>query len=84
MSQQPSIGRVVHYQPQPDPSYGENRRTGQPWPAMITEIRESGFVRLKIFTPTDQQEDELDPRHPGMYPYSETPAPGHWSWPPRV
>ena len=71
----PSIGRIVHY------SYGTPGGEYKPEPraAIITEISANGDSRvgLCVLNPT------------GMFfnrevAYSEAPAPGHWSWPPRV
>jgi hypothetical protein len=80
MSQQPSIGRIVHYH-----SYGTpgGEYLPEPRAAIITEIVEDSdkvhapVVSLAVLNPT------------GMFfnqsvIYSEEPKPGHWSWPPRV
>lgn len=70
----PSIGRVVHYH-----SYGTPGGEYQPEPraAIITAVHQDGDVSLCILNPT------------GMFfnqdvPFSTTPQPGHWTWPPRV
>lgn len=87
MTMTPSIGRTVHYH-----SYGTPGGEFLPEPraAIITGVPEllpeqpnsgpEGYVpavHLAVLNPT------------GMFfnlnvPYSEEPAPGHWSWPPRV
>lgn len=74
MNQKPSIGRIVHYQRYGSPG-GEHE--SKPSPAIITDVLEDGAtVDIMVFNPN------------GLYfnrtPYSETPKPGHWSWPPRV
>lgn len=77
----PSIGRIVHYH-----SYGTPGGEYQPEPraAIITTVPEDGTaahavgaVGLAVLNPT------------GLHfnvdvPYSSTPEPGHWSWPPRA
>lgn len=77
--QQPSIGRVVHYQ-----SYGTpgGEYPSVPRAAIITDIVETEgvvapVVSLAVLNPTGLFFDRL-------VMYSETPTPGHWSWPPRV
>lgn len=73
MTQQPTIGRIVHYQ-----SYGTPGGEFLPEPraAIITAV--SGeTVSLCILNPTGMFFNE-------NLPYSSTPKPGHWSWPPRV
>lgn len=77
---QPSIGRIVHYQAYGSPN-GEHK--SEPRAAVITQVltTETGAITtevgLAILNPT------------GMFfnpivPYSETPKPGHWNWPPRT
>jgi hypothetical protein len=79
--QRPSVGRIVHYQSYGTPG-GEHRSA--PRAATVTATRaedpsivDDTTVHLAVLNPT------------GMFfnlhvPYSETPRPGHWSWPPRV
>lgn len=72
--QVPSISRAVHYQKYGTPG-GEHKST--PSAATITEVLDDqGTCMLFIMNPN------------GLYfnktPYSETPKPGHWNWPPRV
>jgi hypothetical protein len=81
MNQQPTVGRIVHYQ-----SFGTPGGEYLPKPraAIVTDVPEAnhpdaaaGKVGLCILNPT------------GMFfnpsvPYSETPKPGHWNWPPRI
>ncbi len=73
--QKPSVGRIVHYQ-----SYGTpgGEYTSQPRAAIITAVYElGGNVDLCILNPTGL----FFTRDVG---FSETPKPGHWSWPPYV
>ncbi|ABS03211.1 hypothetical protein [Kineococcus radiotolerans] len=79
MTQQPSVGRVVHYQ-----SYGTPGGEYLPAPraAVITAVPDSieGMtVSLAVLNPT------------GLFfgvevPHAEddVPTPGHWNWPPRT
>lgn len=77
MEQKPSVGRIVHYH-----SYGTPGGEYKPQPraAIISEVLEHGEdlkVSVVVLNPT------------GLFfnqnvPYSETPKPGHWNWPPRV
>lgn len=73
-TQKPSIGRIVFYQ-----SYGTPGKEYKSLPraAVITEVVSDVCVGLCILNPT------------GMFftrevKFSEEPAPGCWSWPPRV
>lgn len=69
--QQPSIGRLVHF-------YNLGDDAGEfPCAALITGLREDIGVSLKVFYPSG-----LFDMH--AVPFSETPRPGHWSWPPRL
>jgi hypothetical protein len=76
----PSVGRIVHYQAYGTPG-GEYK--SEPRAAIITSVPESLIrgtgrpVDLCVLNPT------------GMFfnlkvPFSETPKPGCWNWPPRV
>lgn len=82
MSLTPSIGRIVHYH-----SYGTPGGEFKPEPraAIITRVGDAApvpahsvpYVDLAVLNPT------------GMFfnqdvKFSEEPAPGHWTWPPRV
>jgi hypothetical protein len=87
MDQQPSIGRVVHYQ-----SYGTpgGKFLPEPRAAIITEVQEvpcgvgkdwlnetKTVVGLAVLNPSGLFFDR------GI-PFAEEPTPGHWNWPPRV
>jgi hypothetical protein len=73
LKQNPTIGRIVHYQRYGSPG-GEFK--AEPSPAVITQIHDDGDCQLFVMNPN------------GVYfnktPFSEEPKPGHWSWPPRV
>jgi hypothetical protein len=75
MQQQPSIGRIVHYQSHGSPN-GQHKSL--PRAAVITETYgESTAVGLCILNPT------------GFFftasvPFDEAGAAGTWRWPPRV
>lgn len=85
----PTIGRIVHYMTKP-PSWAAE--LGHPLPevtraAIITEVgsvawfgeegREALGVALNIFHPHGAEVQQ-------SVPFSPTPKPGHWSWPPRT
>jgi hypothetical protein len=78
MSQTPSIGRIVHYQAYGTPG-GEY--PSAPRAAVVTEVNDTPnpglLVGLCVLNPTGQFFNR-------NVPYSETPQPGHWSWPPRT
>lgn len=75
MKQKPSIGRIVHYQRYGTPG-GEHK--SEPSAAIITSINDEATQRCQLFV--------MNPN--GVYfndtPYSETPKPGHWNWPPII
>ena len=75
MSQKPSIGRIVHYQRYGSPG-GEHK--AEPSPAIVVKVlnEETMECQLVVFNPNGQY---FNPT-----PYSETPKPGHWSWPPKI
>jgi hypothetical protein len=70
----PTIGRVVHYQSYGTPG-GEFQSLQHP--AIVTEVHSDGVVGLFVINPTGQYFTR-------EVPFSETPKPGHWSWPPKV
>lgn len=84
--QKPSVGRIVHYQPfeiMPEHYDRAPARTGQPWPAVVTEVHDDGAVGLHLLCPAGQVEEPVSESHPHRYWFAEHPTPGHWSWPPR-
>lgn len=73
--QVPSVGRIVHYQ-----SYGTPKGEYKPLAraAVVTEVDEDGStVGLCVLNPTGQFFNQ-------HVPFSPTPEPGYWNWPPRV
>ncbi|WNM67311.1 hypothetical protein SEA_WYBORN_68 [Arthrobacter phage Wyborn] len=87
--QQPSVGRIVHYQPLPEREKDtylstSERRDGQPWAAIVTRVLPDGRVNLDLRKPFGMDDERLDTAHPGVYDFAEQPTPGHWNWPPRV
>lgn len=81
MDVKPTVGRIVHYQAYGTPG-GEYQSV--PRAAIVTAVPEANhadatenYVGLCILNPT------------GMFfntrvPFSATPKPGHWNWPPRA
>lgn len=73
MEQKPTVGRIVHYQP----DSGD-----KPWAAIVTEVCEGNNVGLMVCSPFNSLNGWPTHLEEG-FPFSETPKPGHWSWPPR-
>lgn len=80
MSQTPSIGRIVHYHSRGSADgyfEPEARAAVVTGVVKVAENPDTYALDLCVLNPTGiffDQEVE----------YSEKPAPGHWSWPPRV
>lgn len=72
MSQQPSVGRIVHYYRRGDGS----GMTG-PFAALITAVNDDGTAELEVHSP-----GYTFPRY--HVEQSETPVSERWMWPPRV
>ncbi len=81
MTQQPTVGRIVHYQ-----SYGTpgGEYLPEPRAAIITEVKPAPepdmgdwVASLAVINPTGLFFKE-------NLPYAEEPTPGHWNWPPRA
>ena len=72
-----SIGRVVHYQAYGTPGGDHAKYKPEPRAAVVTAVHSDTMVSLAIFSPHGVHFDQ-------SVHYSETPAPGCWSWPPRV
>jgi hypothetical protein len=88
MEQKPSVGRVVHYQSHGSPN-GQHK--SEPRAAIITAVYPdpSTAPEGQAFGPASPTVDLCVLNPTGMYfdratPFSETPKPGHWNWPPRV
>lgn len=69
----PTVGRIVHFW----------HRLDEPWAAIVTRVVTDTEVHLAIFWPGVQDNSDL-PLYDVAHPFSETPEPGHWSWPPRA
>ncbi|AMM44276.1 hypothetical protein KITKAT_13 [Arthrobacter phage Kitkat] len=87
MTQQPSVGRIVHYSTKGWAAVEGSplNDVGKVIPAVITEVKdEEGHVDLHLLYPHSVGEEWVTHSeiHTG-YPYSETPRIGHWNWPPR-
>lgn len=70
----PTVGRIVHYYPtvrEPEDSFG------LPQAAIVTLVFAPDTVKLQLFRPFGEAT-----RVQTNVPYSATPTPGHWSWPP--
>lgn len=72
-SSTPSIGRIVHYGRHGSP---DGTHLPEPSPAVITKVLAGDRCSLFVMNPNGLYFQECE--------YSETPKPGHWSWPPRV
>jgi hypothetical protein len=71
--QQPSIGRIVHYQAYGTPG-GEHPSV--PRAAVITDLHPEDEVTVCVLNPSGIFFNRVK--------FSETPKPGHWNWPPFV
>ena len=72
----PTIGRIVHYYESP-----KGILPNPPLAAVVTHVYGAGeetMVCLTVFPPFSS------PYARTSIQYSESPAPGCWSWPPRV
>lgn len=70
----PTVGHIVHYTNLGDK---DGKYPPETQAAIVTGVNDDGTVALKIFYRT------------GLFdmpsvPFSEEPARGHWSWPPRI
>lgn len=78
MQPSPTVGRIVHYHPPQDPD------CAVPWAALVTAVNPRGLhepdgsISAAVYLPSGTATG-----YPHI-PYSETPKPGHWSWPPRI
>lgn len=67
--QKPTVGRIVHYHNEVNPN---------PLAAIVTYVFKNpadGMCGLHVFGTEESDRNGV--------PFSETPKPGHWSWPPR-
>lgn len=74
---EPTISRWVHFHPQTTDTHKGKPRPG-PVAALVVNVLPSGNVDLQAF----YRDGTIGFRQD--VPHSETPAPGRWSWPPRV
>lgn len=74
----PSIGRIAHYHS--ELTTGEASR---PFAAIVADVNEDDSVNLFLIDHSGSASAVNGGGIEGV-PYSETPKPGHWSWPPRV
>jgi hypothetical protein len=78
--QKPSVGRIVHYV---GDDYDGEMMTGKTRPAIIVHVNGDTNVNLQVFTDgsNDGASNTISKK---SRVFSESPKPGHWSWPPRV
>jgi hypothetical protein len=74
MNQKPTVGRVVHYYKR----HMSPARDDSPYAALIVEVIGDDRVTLRVFSKIKPSLDENV-----RASYSEEPAIGCWSWPPR-
>lgn len=86
MSQEPSVGRIVHYYTA-TPKEDFNGATPGPYAAIITGVTGLGIVDLTVFTPNlapccvkNCAHDQGD----GAPDFASLPVSRCWKWPPRV
>lgn len=73
MEQKPSVGRIVHYQAYGTPG-GEFKSL--PRAAIIAGVHDADECDVVVFNPQGLFFNRVK--------FSAEPAPGCWSWPPRV
>ena len=86
--QQPTVGRAVHYQPDPSrvqgdfytPSNAPTTSWDGPWHATVAAVWPGGLVNLSVTYPDGRVAQHGRQR----VSYDAGHAPGTWSWPPRV
>lgn len=79
MKQPPSLGRIVHiHLQQIVGDMAHHHVATKARAAMITDVGEDNTVSLVVFEPGAEL------RHLSHVPFSDTPEPNHWSWPPMV
>jgi len=73
MSQNASVGRIVHYQAYGTPG-GEFKSV--PRAAIVAEVHDGDEVTVVVLNPMGIFFNRVK--------YADPPAPGCWNWPPRV
>ena len=73
-------GRIVHYHPT---SYEARWSDPGPWAAIVTKVGDGGVCTLNLHLPEPVPVGGDPVCRKKDVPFSETPADGHWSWPPR-
>ena len=77
----PTIGRIVHFHPAVNPASGADHLPLLTYAAIVTDVVDVGDARephLLVMPPGQE------PWHCTHARYSEVPAPGCWTWPPRA
>lgn len=69
--QKPTVGRIVHFWDTLD----------EPWAAIVVRVVSGMDVELVVYWPSNTIVNGF--KYDAIHSYSETPKPGHWSWPPR-
>lgn len=67
-AQVPTLGRIVHF----------TGAEGGPMAALIVRVNDNDSVNLEVYGPFGLNVHRQD------VPFSDSPTPGCWSWPPRV
>lgn len=73
----PTVNRAVHFQHETAELYPK------PLAAVITVVNDDGTVGLTIFMPPLPPNGTATIEGRLRAPFSDTPKPGHWNWPPR-
>jgi len=92
VAEQPTVGRAVHYYPDPSRVTGDAfgnasasdfaplmNRQG-PWHATIAAVWPDGEVNLAVTYP----DGRIAGHGRRVVPYDRNRTPGTWSWPPRI
>lgn len=72
----PTVGRIVHYYSET----ADEELNKKPHAALVVHVyaNPDAYVGLQVFARLPKEYDMRT-----SAPFSETPKPGHWSWPPR-
>jgi hypothetical protein len=90
VAQQPTVGRAVHYYPDPTHVTGDGFMSAEqfvplmmrqgPWHATIAAVWPDGAVNLSVTYP----DGRVAAHGRRAVPYDPNRKPGTWSWPPRI